>query len=326
MDWDQLAEEKAQILYSGWVTLFLKRSPALALSLAQQHHTGVATEASKFTTGSYNMCCTVTFENGDQVLVRFPALGRSRFRFEKTSDELLNMSFLARFTQIPLPTVLGTGFWAGGPYIITSVIKGTVLSQYIGDPLAQSPSLNPDISGYDLERAYQGMARVILELSKPVFKYIGALQWESRENSKGGWRVNKRPLTLNMNELVRVGNAPPNMFPERVFRTASEYFTELAEQQFLHLKYQRNNAVKNEYDCKKKYVARCLFRKIAQQISEQEYGPFHLYCDDLRPSNVLVSEMDLAITGVIDWEYTYVAPAEFAYTAPWWLLLESPEA
>ncbi|KMP01639.1 hypothetical protein CISG_01119 [Coccidioides immitis RMSCC 3703] len=70
---------------------------------------------------------------------------------------------------------------------------------------------------------------------------------------------------------------------------------------------------------------RCLFRRIAREI-QTEAGPFHLYCDDLRPSNVLTCDPDFMITGVIDWEFTYVAPAEFTYTAPWWLLLESPEA
>lgn len=33
----------------------------------------------------------------------------------------------------------------------------------------------------------------------------------------------------------------------------------------------------------------------------------------------------LIVTGAIDWEFTYVAPAEFTYTAPWWLLLEHPK-
>ncbi|KAK2875573.1 hypothetical protein FQN49_001597 [Arthroderma sp. PD_2] len=31
------------------------------------------------------------------------------------------------------------------------------------------------------------------------------------------------------------------------------------------------------------------------------------------------------VSGAIDWEFTYVAPAEFSYVAPWWLLLISPE-
>lgn len=55
-------------------------------------------------------------------------------------------------------------------------------------------------------------------------------------------------------------------------------------------------------------------------------GPFRLYCDDLRPSNELVSGPALTIASVIDWEFTYVAPVEFTYTAPWWLLFENPEA
>lgn len=81
--------------------------------------------------------------------------------------------------------------------------------------------------------------------------------------------------------------------------------------------------MEDERDCQEKYIARWLFRKIAQSI-QTEPGPFHLCCDDFRPSNVLVSD-DFTITGVIDWEYTYVAPVEFTYVAPWWLLFESPE-
>lgn len=71
---------------------------------------------------------------------------------------------------------------------------------------------------------------------------------------------------------------------------------------------------------------RCLFRKLARDISK-EYckGPFKLYCDDLRPDNILVDASRLAATGVVDWEFTYAAPVEFTHAAPWWLLLEKPE-
>ncbi|KAG5292185.1 phosphotransferase enzyme family protein [Histoplasma ohiense] len=323
MDWDQLAEEKSQKVYAGWLKLLLQNSPALPLKLATQHRPGFqATRASDFTTGSFNMCCTVSFDDGFHVIVRFPILGRSRFRCEKTSDELLVMSFIARHTSIPIPTVLGTGKWGCGPYIVTTVIEGTLLSRCLRDSSVLAPGLNPDVSKSDLEIAFSGMAQIVLELSKPVFKYIGGLKWDS-----GKWRVSKRPLTLNMNELVRVGNFPPSKFVDcnHIFASASGYFQQLAEQQFLHLKYQRNDAIINEDDCRKKYVARCLFQQIAQRVTVQ-HGRYHLYCDDLRPSNVLVMESDLKITGVIDWEYTYVAPAEFTYSAPWWLLFESPEA
>lgn len=71
-------------------------------------------------------------------------------------------------------------------------------------------------------------------------------------------------------------------------------------------------------DCRKKYIARSLFCKLSRDISKEHCnGPFRLYCDDLHPDNVLVDASRLAITGVVDWEFTYAAP--------WWLLLEKPE-
>ncbi|EGC42637.1 phosphotransferase enzyme family protein [Histoplasma capsulatum var. duboisii H88] len=309
MNWDHLAEESSQKLFASWLQLL---SPAVPLTLAGQHRPGhQPIEASSFTTGAFNICCTVTFEDGFRVVVRFPILGRSRFRTEKTRDEVSVMNFLSRQTQVPVPIVLGAGRWGCGPYVVTTFIEGTLLSKQLKDP---------SVGLSDLERAYQGMAEVMLELSKPTFPSIGALEFES-----GKWQVTKRPMTLSMNELVRVGNLPPAIFTRKIFPTAAEYFEELATQQLLHVQYQRNDAVENEHDARKKYIARCLFRKIARDI-QWEPGPFHLWCDDFCPSNVLVSESDLTITGVIDWEFTYVAPTEFTCTAPWWLLFERPEA
>lgn len=320
MEWDHLAEEQSQRIFAGWLKLLLGQSPELPMQLAEKHRPGAhATEVSKFTTGSYNMCCTVSFEDGSCVLIRFPILGRSRFRREKTGNEVLLMGFLARKTQIPLPVLIGCGNWACGPYIVMSFIEGKLLSKCLRDPSVESPSLSPNVSDSDLERAYRGMAQILLELSKVKFPSIGSVGWEAFK-----WKVAKRPLSLGMNELVRVGNYPPSELPEHRFATGYDYFQELARRQFLHLKYQRNNAVKDELDCQKKYISRCLFRKIVQQTSFKP-GPYHLYCDDFRPSNVLVSESDFTVTGVIDWEFTYIAPVEFTETAPWWLLFESPE-
>lgn len=129
-----------------------------------------------------------------------------------------------------------------------------------------------------------------------------------------------------MNELAASANIPPQAFPTNPFDSANEYFTSLANQHLSQLQHQRNDAITDQDDCRRKYVARCLFRKIAHNIStEYCHGPFRLYCDDFRPSNVLVDLQTFQITGVVDWEFAYVAPAEVAYIAPWWLLLQSPE-
>lgn len=54
-------------------------------------------------------------------------------------------------------------------------------------------------------------------------------------------------------------------------------FEELARQYLYHLEFQRNDAVTDEADCRKKYIARCLFRNLSRDISKEHCnGPFRL--------------------------------------------------
>lgn len=85
MGWDHLADHKSQELFAVWLTLLSRQSPALPLKLAGECRPNARPiNVSEFTTGAYNICCFVTFEDGFRVVVRFPILGRSRFRTEKT--------------------------------------------------------------------------------------------------------------------------------------------------------------------------------------------------------------------------------------------------
>lgn len=125
MDWDHLAEEKSQRLFAAWLTVLPRESPALPLSLAAKHRPGFTpVEASDFTTGAYNMCSIVTFEDGFRVVVRFPILGRSRFRTEKSNDEIPTMQFLMQQTRLPVPAVLGAGQCKCGPYTVLTFQEG----------------------------------------------------------------------------------------------------------------------------------------------------------------------------------------------------------
>lgn len=324
IDWDHLAEDKCSSYFLGWLRLLRPKWPELPMSLASKHRPGVrAVEGSDMTTGACNICCFVTFEDGVRAVVRFPIFGRSRFRQEKTLDEASVMQYLSRYTRIRLPSVLGIGNWGCGPYLVTSYIEGVLLSKVLRNPDVRSPSLDPNVSREDLSHAYCAMSPIVVTLSLQTFSSIGGIR---RDGESLKWKVCKRPLTITMNELVRVGNIPPSVFADRTFDTANEYFEELANLHLIHLRYQRNDAVQDEEDCRKKYIARCLFRKIAREFKAHP-GPFPLYCDDLRPSNVLVPESKLMpASGVIDWEFTYAAPVEFTRCAPWWLLFESPEA
>ncbi|KXG47692.1 Aminoglycoside phosphotransferase [Penicillium griseofulvum] len=135
-----------------------------------------------------------------------------------------------------------------------------------------------------------------------------------------------------MNELIRLGSLPQGCLPslDTTFDTASSYFESLAELHIMHLRNQRNDAIDSADDCRRKFVARCLFRKLARErkLTDRwasfENGPFKLWCDDFRPGNVLLNK-DSKITGVVDWEFSYAAPVEFSYAPPWWLLIEKPE-
>ena len=54
-------------------------------------------------------------------------------------------------------------------------------------------------------------------------------------------------------------------------------------------------------------------------------GPFKLICDDFQPTNMIVNnEQDLKVMAVIDWEWSYTAPAQLVDSTPTWLLIESP--
>ncbi|KAJ6191671.1 phosphotransferase enzyme family protein [Penicillium mononematosum] len=283
---------------------------------------GTPVTASRLPNGAFNICYRVTFENGDRVVVRFAALGRVIARNEKIEDEVALIHFVAQHTTIPVPKILGFGKCVVVPYIVMSFVEGSPLSGYPRDSPRETDTLSLNIPISVLRKAYFGMAEVLLELSKPEFPVIGAI----RKDELGSWTVPKRPFTFNANRLAQFSNIPLNVFKRQHFNNATDYFEELAQQHFHHLEHQRNDAVTDESDCRKKCVARCLFRRLSHGVAKEHCnGPFQIYCDGLCPDNVLVDASRLVVTGVVDWEFAYAAPVEFTYAAPWWLLLERPE-
>lgn len=322
MLFDHVAEEQQEKNFTIWVQSLLQKSPEhLAMHLAATHRAGKPVAGCYWRNDSFNICYRVKYDDGFYAIVRFAALGRTINRREEVENEVAVMIYLRQHTSIPVPEVLGAGTCWAGPYIVMSFVEGESLATLLKDPLQKGrPVLNPQISDRALKRAYRGMAEVLLQLATPEFQRIGALG----DNGEG-FTVSKRPLTYNMNELATSANLPPQAFPTEPSDSANDSFTLLADQHFSQLRLQRNDAIIDQDDCRKKYVARCLFRRIVRAISTEHcHGPFRLYCDDFRPSNVLVGLHNLQIIGVVDWEFTYVAPAEFTFVAPWWLLLQSP--
>ncbi|KAL3490218.1 hypothetical protein BJX62DRAFT_238357 [Aspergillus germanicus] len=189
------------------------------------------------------------------------------------------------------------------------------------------PILDPEMSQERLEAVYSQMADVMLQVSRHKFPQIGCISKANADDEfDNAWVTKHCPLTFNMNELVQLGEVDPARLPQHSFETASSYYQALAEMHMIHLASQRHDAIDSAEDCRQKYIARCLFRKITRErkLCDDDSGPFTLFCDDLRPGNVLANG-NQEMTGVVDWEYTYAAPTGFAHSPPFWLLLELPE-
>lgn len=86
-----------------------------------------------------------------------------------------------------------------------------------GIPNEDRPILNPQIFEERLESVYGQMADIRLQLSKHTFGEIGCISRaddDDDDDFNDLWVTKYRPLTLNMNELVHLGDFPPHLLPQ----------------------------------------------------------------------------------------------------------------
>ncbi|KAJ5239925.1 hypothetical protein N7468_004544 [Penicillium chermesinum] len=310
MCYDDVAWEQSDDISDNWLSQFLDiniKRPIAQFIL--KHDSGDDPEFKILQKGSFNITLQMKYTYG-ATNIRFPQPGAVLFPEEKVQNEVAVMRYISDQTSVPIPFVLHSGTQKESPPQPRPV--------YHDEPYCPFND--------HLDKLYRQLAMVLLDLSKPQFQRIGSLS----QVDDFTWKVTGRPLSMNMNELVRLGTLPRSKLPPQfsTFQTASSYIEYLAQLNILHLIYQRNDAVKSADDCRRKYVARLLFHKLAKdkKLSQSchENGPFKLWCDDFRPANILLHD-DLTIAGIVDWEFTYAAPLEFSYAPPWWLLIEKPE-
>ena len=278
--------------------------------------------------GSFNFSYRLHWEDDEEDwLIRFPIPGKSMFLDEKVQNEVAVMKYVAQNTNIPLPRVIGYGMAEDnptglGPFIIMTWVEGTRMSDYMrkqGTP-DKVAVLDPDLDENILKTLYGRMAEILLELWKLDFDRIGSL---SMDESTGTWTISRRPLTVDMNELIRACGLN-DCTPARTYTSSTDYIMSLIDLQWENLRQQRNSVYRSEY-CRQKYTCRYLMQAIAPHfiLRRDNYGPFKLFSDDLSPNNVLVDD-NLNVTAVIDWEFCYAAPPQFAGSLPWWLILQHP--
>ncbi|PYI35548.1 phosphotransferase family protein [Aspergillus indologenus CBS 114.80] len=334
MRFDDVAWEASETISDSWVAgLFQPDTLRSIGDFMIKHRSGVPTELCQPRAGTFNVSFRMKFDDGGSALIRFPKPGTTMFPEEKVRNEVATMRYIQAHTSIPVPFILHWGTREEsplglGPFILMEFIEHAMdLGEALNTPtlgVEDRPILDPAVDVEKLEMLYGQLADIVLQLSQCSLPRIGSLV----QVDDFTWEPGHRPLSIGMNELVRLGTLPRSKLPTSAFETASEYFQALANLHGEHLHHQRNDAVDSADDCRRRFVARRLFSRVASEgrlaSSRNDHGPFKLWCDDLRPSNILLNE-HLQIVGVIDWEFTYAAPVQFAHAPPWWLLLEQPE-
>ncbi|KAF6835549.1 phosphotransferase [Colletotrichum plurivorum] len=290
------------------------------------------------------------------LLLRAPWPSAVRFPGEKTLYEAATLEYLRLNTGVPVPRVLCSARESdAGPMFIMHLVDTLVTMTDLLEEQGRDPDLtsvlNPDIPEGKLRSLWGKMASIMLELAKLSFPRIGSLL----QAEDGSIQVAGRPLTHNMNAMTQLAHIPSAVFPAegKTFATADEWYLELSRMHLAQLVFQHNDLVAGEDDCRNKYVARQLFRGLAKQgrlstfgFSQDDWsaaarvssrpripapdgkGGFRLWCDDFRPTNVLVRDGpdgEVEVAAAIDWDFAYAAPVQFALDPPWWLLFEQPE-
>ncbi|KAI9841099.1 MAG: hypothetical protein M1837_001003 [Sclerophora amabilis] len=339
MSFDDAAWERSDEIFDAWKRKLHQEDTLRAIgTLIIKHRGGVPEELCPPMRGAFNVCIRMKFKDGGSALIRFPCPGVSMFPEEKVRQEVATMRFLAEKTSIPVPFILHYGMTDEsphhlGPFIIMDYVEHAyTMTAALNRPdlgWEDRPILDPHVSQDRLEFVYGQMAEILLQLSQLSFPRICSLAPVDDDGDDDSGVIASRPLTFNMNDLVQLGNFPRRKLISGAYDTSSSYFEALAKMTVTHLSTQHNDAISSATDCRRKYVGRRLFQELASQgrlthFEEDDSGPFRLFCDDLRPANVLVND-EFKIVAVIDWEYTYAAPAELTFSPPWWLVLEAPE-
>lgn len=332
LEYDDEAWNQGMQIYAAWKSKLLERDNLLAIgNLIDKYRGGVPDSLSSPQKGAFNAWIRLKFLDGGSAVMRIPLPGKTMFPAEKIQREVAVMRFLVDQTNISVPLVLHSGTVEEspeglGPFIIMEYVEHDCdlvdALNTPGIPYEERPILDPCISDERLHLVYGQMADILLQYSKHTFTKIGCLA----SSEEGEWVVSHRPLTMNMNELVQLGNVSPDMLPQALFETSTAYYVALADMHMAHLKAQRVGGMQAT-ELRRRYIARCAFRRLAREghfSRHGDRGPFPLVNDDFRPANVL-SNAKFQVAGTVDWEFTYAGPREFAYSAPAWLLLELPE-
>lgn len=79
----------------------------------------------------------------------------------------------------------------------------------------------------------------------------------------------------------------------------------------------KSYTITDEETCREAYISLISLQAITPQMVKSEFlhGPFKLYNPDIRLGNI-IADADFEIKAFIDWDFCFVAPAQFLYSPP----------
>ncbi|MCJ1259931.1 hypothetical protein MMC24_007770 [Lignoscripta atroalba] len=319
MPYDDVAWEKCDEVTNEWLKRL--RTPASYRAIAAliaKHHGGVGQEIFPPTRGGFNIHLKMTFLSGRPAMIRFPDPGRIKFPEEKIRKEVAVIRLLQEQTSIPVPFILHHGMtdespFGLGPFIIMEYIEHACdLVDALNTPglaIEERPILDPNIAAERLEYVYGQIAHILLQLSKLSFPRIGA------------------PVEVSENSCS-VGQFPPRKAPEQDLR---ECLILLSRDRpdtpytSLHAE-ERRDRISRRLPPKIPIEAPLPPARKRLPIQRPEASIKSSQALLRRSSaNEFLVDANFKVVAVLDWEFTYAAPAEFAFSPPFWLLLERPE-
>ncbi|RAK93767.1 hypothetical protein BO79DRAFT_224229 [Aspergillus costaricaensis CBS 115574] len=281
---DDVAWEKREAVADGRVRQYSK--PEILQDVGQflvRHHRP----------GDANISFQMRYENANTAIIRFPQPRATLFPEEKVSNECHSL------------------LWPSLNKHDTKMYDALNAPEC---PKEACGMLDPHVNEAKLEAIFSEATSRLLQLSRPSLPWIGSLN----QVDDFTWEVTKRPLSMAMNTLIQLRSLPQSKLLTTIFDTTSSCFELLAELHIAHLVNQHDDAVDSADDCRRKIVARYLFRKparecrLTQRLACFDKGPFKIWCDDFRPANILMNEELKIVVG-------------FSFAPPWWLLIEKPE-
>ncbi|KZF21602.1 hypothetical protein L228DRAFT_156374 [Xylona heveae TC161] len=330
MDFNDFAEIKHQQLGTEWSRKFhIQRDTALAkwISSFREHQ---ESQVIGDCFGSFNWSCIVQFNDGVKWIVRFAVPGQVMDPDEKVPREVATMRIIQERTSIPVPAIHAWGLSKDNPlelgaFIIMDYVEGKDLGklwEYKPTERKSDGILKSTISEQELRVVYRQIAGFLLELSRLEFDKGGALFIHGDQTID----VEQSPLTLKMQEIEAHGGVRVGGCRDKLFSSATDYFSHVAEQDLQHL-LEQPNSIDDAEDARSKYKFRSQLLALIPRFVNKKYdrSPFRLICDDMRLGNILVNnETELKIVAVLDWEWAYTAPYQMFFSPPRWLLIKKP--